>query len=49
MPKNKYMTTDVFGVSNELIASYVERVEVDDEFKRALLLKKHIIVFGPSK
>ncbi len=44
-----FQTINVFGVSNELIDSYVERSEVDEEFNRALTLKKHIIVFGSSK
>lgn len=45
----KYLTSSVFGVSNELIDSYIERSAVDEEFHRALELKKHIIVFGSSK
>ena len=45
----KYQTASVFGVSNELINSYVERRAVDEEFNRALELRKHIIVFGSSK
>ena len=47
--KKIYKTISVFGVSNELVASYVERNEVDEKFNRALTLKKHIIVFGSSK
>lgn len=47
--KETYQTINVFGVSNELVVSYVERSEVDAEFNRALTLKKHIIVFGSSK
>ncbi len=42
-------TTDVFGVSNEQIASYIERDEVDAKFIEGLKLNKHIIVFGASK
>lgn len=42
-------TTEVFGVSNEEIASYVERVDVDNRFAEGLARNKHIIVFGASK
>lgn len=42
-------TTDVFGVSNERVESYIERSEVDDMFKNGLLQNKHVIVFGSSK
>lgn len=40
---------DVFGVSGKQVASYVERVKVDDEFKDALRTDKQIIVYGASK
>ena len=40
---------DVFGVSGKQVASYVERVHVDDKFKDALRTDKQIIVFGSSK
>lgn len=42
-------TSDVFGVSNEEIKSYIERTEVDDEFIKGLTQNKHIIIFGSSK
>lgn len=41
--------SEVFGVSNEEIASYIERKEVDDEFQKGLTQNKHIIIFGSSK
>ena len=40
---------NVFGVATNLIESYVERVDVDGELKRALGLGKQIIVYGSSK
>ena len=40
---------EVFGVSNDLIKSYIEREKVDGEFQRALNLGKQIIVYGSSK
>jgi Cdc6-like AAA superfamily ATPase len=42
-------TTDVFGVSNNDIASYVERDDVDARFIEGLKRNKHIVVFGASK
>jgi hypothetical protein len=42
-------TAEVFGVSNEQIASYIEREEVDARFIEGLERNKHIIVFGASK
>ncbi len=42
-------TTDVFGVSNNKVASYIERDEVDVKFVEGLKRNKHIIVFGASK
>ncbi|NBD31885.1 MAG: hypothetical protein GVY17_02650 [Cyanobacteria bacterium] len=42
-------TIDVFGVSNEQIASYIERKEVDKRFLEGLKRNKHIIIFGSSK
>ena len=50
MVKGKNMkTAEVFGVSNEQIASYIERDEVDAKFLEGLERNKHIIVFGASK
>ncbi|EHW0634420.1 hypothetical protein L3I77_000727 [Vibrio vulnificus] len=40
---------DVFGVSGKQVASYVERLHVDDKFKDALRTDKQIIVYGSSK
>jgi hypothetical protein len=40
---------DVFGVSGKQVASYVERVHVDDKFKDALRTDKQVIVYGSSK
>ncbi|MCY7273187.1 MAG: ATP-binding protein [Phormidesmis sp. CAN_BIN44] len=42
-------TTEVFGVSNEQIFSYIERRQVDERFLEGLQRNKHIIVFGASK
>lgn len=44
-----YLTTQVYGVSNEPVASYVERGEVDQEFRKGLGLSKHVVVYGASK
>ncbi|MHB8545919.1 MAG: hypothetical protein ACYDAJ_04060 [Nitrosotalea sp.] len=42
-------TLDVFGVSNNIIESYVERNQVDGFFHTALELNKQIVVYGSSK
>lgn len=42
-------TSEVYGVSNEEILSYVEREDVDDLFINGISENKHIIVFGSSK
>ncbi|MEW5832085.1 MAG: hypothetical protein AB1763_04545 [Campylobacterota bacterium] len=42
-------TTEVFGVSNSNIKSYIERPDVDARFLEGLERNKHIIVFGSSK
>lgn len=42
-------TIDVFGVSNDIIESYIERPQVDGSFQTALELKKQIVVYGSSK
>ncbi|RXT00970.1 hypothetical protein [Ammoniphilus sp. CFH 90114] len=39
----------VFGVSKDMVLSYVEREEVDVEFNRAAASDKHIVVYGSSK
>lgn len=45
----KVDTEKVFGVSNDLILSYVERPDVDKAFTNALLQNKQIIIYGSSK
>ncbi|MCA9405351.1 MAG: hypothetical protein KC684_02350, partial [Candidatus Omnitrophica bacterium] len=42
-------TTDVFGVSNEQVKSYIEREAVDNKFSEGITRNKHIIIFGASK
>ncbi|MDR4504732.1 MAG: ATP-binding protein [Candidatus Scalindua sp.] len=42
-------TSEVFGVSNKQVASYIDREEVDTEFIKGLERNKHIIIFGASK
>lgn len=42
-------TIDVFGVSNNIIESYIERSQVDGSFQTALELNKQIVVYGSSK
>lgn len=44
-----YKTADVFGVKSKLIASYVERLEVDNKFKEAIIDGNEVIVYGSSK
>ncbi|NGZ76490.1 hypothetical protein [Saccharibacillus alkalitolerans] len=39
----------VFGVSKDMVLSYIEREQVDGKFKEALESDKHIIVYGSSK
>jgi len=41
--------TDVFGVSNTVVMSYVERPKVDNKIKMALKSDRQIIVHGASK
>lgn len=42
-------TLQVFGVSNEIVGSYIEREQVDGFFQNALNLNKQIVVYGSSK
>lgn len=49
MAENIIQTSQVYGVSNETIATYVERSKVDDLFVEGLKRNKHIIVYGASK
>ncbi|MCT4776680.1 MULTISPECIES: hypothetical protein [Exiguobacterium] len=41
--------SQVFGVSKDMVLSYIERDQVDAKFKEALEGDKHIIVYGSSK
>ncbi|MCL7765368.1 hypothetical protein MPF19_18250 [Polaribacter sp. Z014] len=43
------LTNQVFGVSNELIDTYIERPKVDNLFLQGLQKNKHIIIYGASK
>jgi hypothetical protein len=43
------LTNQVYGVSNELIDTYIERESVDEAFTKGLQKNKHIIVYGASK
>lgn len=45
----KRQTNQVYGVSNDLIDTYIERPKVDEAFVNGLQKKKHIIVYGASK
>lgn len=49
MSSRKYKTNDVFGVRSKLIASYIERQDVDLSFKEALTDGNEVIVYGSSK
>lgn len=40
---------DVFGVTSRPVLSYIERSNVDDQFREALQSQKQIIVYGSSK
>lgn len=43
------LTNQVYGVSNDLIDTYIERPLVDQAFVAGLQKNKHIIVYGASK
>lgn len=43
------LTNQVFGVSNELIDTYIVRPKVDNLFLEGLQKNKHIIIYGASK
>lgn len=43
------LTNQVYGVSNELIDTYIERPKVDKIFLEGLQKNKHIIIYGASK
>lgn len=42
-------TNQVYGVSNDLIDTYIERPKVDKLFLAGLEKRKHIIIYGASK
>ena len=42
-------TNEVYGVSNEMIETYIEREKVDTLFVEGLQKNKHIIIYGASK
>jgi AAA domain len=42
-------TSNVFGVSNQIVRTYIERPRVDISFKEALKENKHIVIYGSSK
>lgn len=44
-----YAVEQVFGLSRELPLNYVQRDGVDDEFYKAMVKEKHLVVFGSSK
>ncbi|WP_027715677.1 hypothetical protein [Desulfuromonas sp. TF] len=46
MPVN---LTEVFGVGNSLVKSYVERTDVDNKMKMAIQSDRQIVVYGASK
>jgi hypothetical protein len=43
------LTNQVYGVSNDLIDTYIERDAVDEIFIKGLQKNKHIIIYGASK
>jgi Cdc6-like AAA superfamily ATPase len=43
------LTNQVYGVSNEVIDTYIERPKVDKLFTEGLQKNKHIIIYGASK
>ncbi|UQA73268.1 hypothetical protein K2F45_15695 [Sphingobacterium siyangense] len=43
------LTNEVYGVSNKLIDTYIERPQVDELFTKGLQKNKHIIIYGASK
>jgi len=45
----KYKLEQVFGVSNNLVRSYLQRPNVDSQFVAALDADKQIVVYGASK
>jgi hypothetical protein len=47
--KKNYKVEEIFGLSEEIISTYVERIGVDDVFKKAVSNNKNIVVHGCSK
>lgn len=47
--RKKIETEKVFGVSNQIILSYLERKKVDEKFKKSIEQDKSIIIYGSSK
>lgn len=45
----KMKVNEVYGVSNQMIATYIERKRVDGLFLDGLSRNKHIIIYGASK
>ena len=45
----KLSVEEVFGVSNDVIGSYIERKQIDHTFRKSLKSRKHIVVYGSSK
>lgn len=45
----KRKVNDIYGVSNQMIETYIERTKVDGLFLDGLRRNKHIIVYGSSK
>jgi hypothetical protein len=46
---SKVRVDQIFGVSKDMILSYLEREKVDGRFKLALESDKHVVVYGASK
>lgn len=44
-----YKTNQVFGVSSDMIETYIERDAVDKNFLEGLSKNKHIVIYGASK
>lgn len=49
MAEEKIQTSEVFGVSNDAVETYVTREKVDSLFTEGLKKNKHIIIYGASK
>lgn len=45
----KRKVNEVYGVSNQMIETYIERKKVDNMFLDGLQRRKHIIIYGASK